>query len=495
MKMRHYYFLLITLISVSSCGPLFQRRHIKVRAPENSAVIIDNEQLAVVGNGPTRVGSGIVDNKDIQIKKEGYKTHYDVLFTSRLNLGVPIGLLSFGGLALTREPVFIFGAVSCINARKTQKPNWKYDLVELPNYYEFSKEIKLTELQLDSNTMFTKKLYSSPSIMKSDGYHKFLDVSSSQEKKFHEMERDVFRRISNKLDSYGTQDTTNLNFNRHGDLTFAVQIISLSWNEFKINKTKEGKGKNCDMKALYKVKDHTGASVYNDTISSRSGNFWNSVLDHYVITDALEYGMIELLAQEEILSEMRSNAPHDFNAQLQEIGVSVTEGKSDPLELLDHAYFLTTEDEKILGLPVGKDGVLVFPKSSLTFIDDYKITDQDGNEYDGKPILDMALSELTFIQIDQQLEKTFNLRTSELDLVEEIYLVGADIYYQSAILSQGIVGGKRNAKDHLTYQTDAESGHMIWPFAIDKNGNICGVITRDVQASSMAFFPSIMLIE
>ncbi|MGB1031991.1 MAG: hypothetical protein ACPGWM_05225, partial [Flavobacteriales bacterium] len=156
---------------------------------------------------------------------------------------------------------------------------------------------------------------------------------------------------------------------------------------------------------------------------------------------------------------------------------------------------LTTEDEKILGLPVGEDGVLVFPKSSLTFIDDYKITDQDGKEYEGKPILDMALSELTFIQIDQKFDKTFSLRTSELDLVEHIYLIGADIYYKSAILSEGIVGGKRNTDDHLTYQTDAESGHMIWPFAIDENGNICGVITRDVDASSMAFFPSIKLIE
>lgn len=506
--MNRLLFICVPLLMLcASCSNQLMRKSVHIDTAENATISFNNNSNYRIENVNSRVYVGRRPKYDVQVKKDGYKTTYDIMYPDKPNPSLIAAAGLTGGLtalfsrdsdvssALTAS--LLIGTIPIWDYKPQSKPVWSYPLVKLPDLEYTAREIKLVRLNMQDMEA-TESSVSSPQLLANI---EALPKDEMDERTLYLLKEEqgaIYSRMNEKIIGYGGYDTTYVSYNRHRDLSLSVEVREVNWYNYRVKKGAEPNGNHAIVRANYLIKDSNGEIILEEEYTTASGHFWQSVLDHYVISDAIEYGIIEAIKQPEVMDLIDTKPKRPAAEMVSQVRVdSGYQGQMIAKEnLIKNTVFFKYRDEMVAALPVSKDGIVAVPKSATTFENDLVIVDQDGKEHQATPLFDLSLSELSFLKTDMTFDEVTKINLDPLETGQSLHFIGVESYFNLVTSTNGIVSSLRNKNEAPTYQTDAEINHLRWPFVLDDSGTIRGVVSRNFNSSritSMAFFPALRL--
>lgn len=507
-------FIAIAILS-SSCTRLFLQRKVNITTNEDAKIYVNQ-----IDRGKT---STTVDMKrykyrdtSVEIVKDGYKTKNDVLLPGKRSYPAVIAstaITTMFGATLSdfefnQEHMLVtvpFAFLLSIGYTRNFDKEKNYELEAFPKIADSNRLVNFARIVIDTNEIeYEDNFYKSikkwkEGVKTSENVRDRLKIQPkknfSQYINEYYKEGKTISQLNSFLKDIGANDPNSLRYTYYRDYTIYGHVKKVKLHQ--IIAFRNPQVKYFEITSNYKLKNKFGDTVIDTLITSKSDLFFHYRSTEKLFYDAMEYGILGLMKSQHVLDKINSTEKlvREKDIVKRKELFNYNKKASINLENINKlSYYVKFGDQKSIGLPIKENGLLAFSKTATDIPDSLYVYNHKGDSVLAKPYFEMTTNELMILKTEQKFDTYFQLSEAKMNIGDECILAGFDRYFNTTILSKGIIGAKRDQENHPVYQIDAESSHMIFPAVISRSGKLYGFISGNMDSydvNSIAFFPSL----
>lgn len=465
--------LLIACAAFAGCTITNQPPSVEIYSQDDSEVFMNGDNVGSY----YFPGGGRMQPMHLEIYKEGHKTAHRVMDKDRLN---PRTFLSL---------FFVFpyplAALEIVSPRNFTFPKYMDaepgpELAEIDtdaHGFWFSNFAMADTLEIDEATWYLNaKKYRS-------GMAKGVaEAPENLYSSFYVGRYDGISRLNAFIENAGYVDTERTFWNQRSNYTIDVELLDVNVHAVNSRESKvEWYVTKC--RAAYKVYSPGNELVYDDILEVTSGEFTTHIPYYYSIFDALDNASVDVV--DAVSSSGHMIMGNDYQAQIKEsTGDYFSNAKSVSITDLptEHMHLLSEDDEAGIVLPIGEGGQVVM--SYLTYMNRKSDTLYFGEEgtYVLGEIMKAPAAGLVLAQTNGTFDKHYGFgHTGDLQPEHDYYVVGQLWDSQETFIEKVDVSAVRDWDNWDILQLDGSYDILRHPLVMDKDGNVIGSVTRNLQ--------------
>ena len=446
--------------------------------PPSVEIYSEDESTVFMNGGEVgnyfRPGGGRMQPMHLEVYKEGHKTAHHVMDKERLNPRTFLSIFTFYFLPLELISPRNFTYPKYVDA----SPGPELAEVDTKvNGYWYSNFTMADTLQIDEATWYKsgKKLDEGVS----RGVAESPDALYSE---FYLSRYEGITRLNAFLENAEYVDTERTFWNQRSNHTIDVELLDVDIHAVNSRESKvEWYVAKC--RAAYKVYSPGNELVFDEILEFSSGEFTTHIPYYYAIMDALDNASVEVV--DGVSGSGHMLMGNDYQTQIKESTADYySEAKEVSVKDLpkEHLHLLSDDDEAGIVLPISENGQVVM--SYLTYMNRKSDTLYVGEEgsYELGEILLAPAAGMVLAQTNGTFEKHYGFgHTGDLLPENDYYVVGQLWDSQETFIERVDVSAVRNWDNWDVLQLDGAYDILRHPLVMDKNGNVIGSITRNLQ--------------
>jgi len=479
--------LLIVTQILFSCSKLFLRKHMIIHSSKDSDVYFEGKKLGTANEkirnksytyNTEYKSSGKPQAKEYEVTKDRHKIRTEVIYPTKLN----------GGM-LTSLIFFAYGPLIELEGyHRNFEKNWNFPLTPYPDLENAHHHIAFEDIKLDDSLKapfyFTRKV---------NRYKKGKENIFKKTKEEYEVKKskngDFKKRLNLFLKDIGTYNQDHIDLSNYQEYSIYADIQSMKVSKINFYRSETDILK-LNVTTQFVVLNTQGDTVISKSINSTSGHFRENKWDveYHMLVDALDYATIELLNNPKLFKLLKNKETSDtHHTATQHVSPA---NKSLVIRDIYNDYFTLnagSDSLKSVCFPVGKDGILLASSLALDHSNENIVYSKDSIKYKFTVIKEIPGQEVALIKIDTIFNSTFNIAPKKDIHIGDakVYVAGFESYFNELLITQGVIGAKREYEENPYYQIDASCQNQIQPFVFNADGAIIGIVTRSLLSGSV----------